>query len=149
MIWWLKQFKRLPRHTRIAYGNHGIQSGFHIMMESTTPSSISFPTTSLKSRQYRLEGKDLPWTHGRNLIERENFSNWEMDGTQSFRNHNIKDQCTSNVTEEDVNIFKRLFQENLIVFHNKDQVCKSRLQSCPNPSRVGHVIHCVNNIQSK
>ena len=41
----------------------------------------------------------------------------------------------------------QLSQENLMSFHSKSQVCKSKLQSCPEPPRVGHVMYCANNIQ--
>ena len=54
----------------------------------------------------------------------------------------------SDGTEEEVNSFRQLFQENLMDFHNKDQVWKLKLQSCPEPSRVGHGIYCANNIHS-
>ena len=44
-------------------------------------------------------------------------------------------------------MFRRLFQENLLAFLNKTQVCKQKRQSCTEPSRVGHVMYCANNIQ--
>ena len=53
-----------------------------------------------------------------------------------------------NRAEEDVNSFRRLFQENIMAFNKNAQVCKSKLQSCTEPSRVVHVMHCANKIQS-
>ena len=35
-----------------------------------------------------------------------------------------------------------------MAFHNEAQVWKSKLKSCPETSRVGHVVYCANNIQS-
>ena len=63
-------------------------------------------------------------------------------------NGNINARFMFNGTEEDVNIFRRLFQGNLMAFHNKAQVWKSKLRSCSEPSRVGHVICCADNIHS-
>ena len=70
-----------------------------------------------------------------------------MDGTQAARNLNVNAIFMLNGTEEDVNSFRWLFQENLIAFHKKPQLWKSKLQSFPYPSRVGHVMYCANNIQ--
>ena len=51
-----------------------------------------------------------------------------------------------NGTPEDTNNFRRLLQENLKVFHDKIQVWKAKLQKCPEPEKVGHVMHGANNI---
>ena len=32
-------------------------------------------------------------------------------------------------------------------FHPKAQVCKSKLQSCPDPYKLGYLVHSANNIQ--
>ena len=42
-----------------------------------------------------------------------------------------------NGTSEDLNTFRRYFQESLRAFNPKAQVQKSNLQSCPDPSKVG------------
>ena len=34
-----------------------------------------------------------------------------------------------------------------MVFHPKYQVCKSKLQSCPETAKVGYVMYCANNTQ--
>ena len=53
-----------------------------------------------------------------------------------------------NGTKEDINNFRRNFQENLMAFHKKAQVCKAKLQSWLEPSKVVHVMYGANNIQS-
>ena len=52
-----------------------------------------------------------------------------------------------NKTKEDVNTYIRLIQENPMAFHRKAQVWKAKLQSCPEPSKIGHVMYGANNIQ--
>ena len=118
---------------------------YHDGVNSTAP--LSFFTNSLTSRQDRSQGKGLSLTHGRALLDRANFSNWDTDGTQAVRNCNANAIFMLNVTEEDVNSFRQLFQENLMAFHIKAQVCKSKLHSYPEPLRVVHVMYYDNNIQ--
>ena len=119
---------------------------YHDGFNNASPLSLS--ANPLTSRQDRIEGKCLSWTHGRSLIDRANFIKWDTDGTQSDRNHNVNSRFMFNRTEEDVNIFRRLFHENLTAFHNEAQVQKSKIKSCPETSRVVHVVYCANSIQS-
>ena len=52
-----------------------------------------------------------------------------------------------NVKREDVKIFRRYLQENIMAFHPNVQVCKSKLQSYPYPENFGYMMYCANNIQ--
>ena len=60
-----------------------------------------------------------------------NFSKWDADVTPDARNCNVNAIFMFNVTKEDINSFRRQFQENLMAFHKKSQVWKYKLQSCP------------------
>ena len=52
------------------------------------------------------------------------------------RNRNINTRFMFNGTKEDINNFRILLQENLMAFHNKEQVRKAKIQSSQNPPRV-------------
>ena len=56
------------------------------------------------------------------------------------RNRNINAQFMFNGTKEDINNFKILLQENLMAFHNKEQVWKAKIQSLPEPSKGSHAM---------
>ena len=111
-----------------------------------TPYPLSISTNYRTSRQDIPEVKFLSWTYGRYLPDRGNFIKWETDRHRSARIRNINARFMFNGTEKYINSFRQMFQENLKDFHNKSQFCRSKLQSFPYPSSVGHVIYYANNI---
>ena len=48
---------------------------------------------------------------------------------------------------EDTNLSRRKFQESIRAFHPKAQLWKSKLQSCPEPSKVGFMTYRGNTFQ--
>ena len=110
--------------------------------------SISFPSTKIRAKYPRLKAKGLSWNNGRALLYRSNFSKWDNYGTLSDRNLIVKACFIFNRMVEDVNTFRSPFQENLMDFHAKVQVWKSKLQFYPEPYKVGHVMYFANNIQT-
>ena len=103
--------------------------------------TISFVTNTIRYKTTSHQPKGLSWTYGRALIDRSNFSKWDTDGTPTARNRNVNARFMFNGTTEDINNFRRRFQENLMAFLKKSQVRKSKLQSCIEPSKVGHAMY--------
>ena len=52
-----------------------------------------------------------------------------------------------NITKEDINNSRRQFQEKLMAVYKKSQVWKTKIQSCPEPSKVGHTMYGADNTQ--
>ena len=52
-----------------------------------------------------------------------------------------------NGSPEDPNTFRRHIQESLKAFNPKSQVRKAKLQTCPDPSKVGFIMYSANNLQ--
>ena len=48
---------------------------------------------------------------------------------------------------ETINVFRIHFQEYKKVFHPKAPVCKSKLQTCPDPWKVGFIIYSAHTLQ--
>ena len=57
----------------------------------------------------------------------------------------IQDLCSTEHRRTQTNLCC-LLQENLKAFHNKSQVWKAKLQTCPEPETVGYVTYVSNNI---
>ena len=67
--------------------------------------TISFTTNSIRDKTTSKK-KGLSWTDSRALLDIENFSKWDTDGTPSARNHNVSARFVFNGTKEDINNFR-------------------------------------------
>ena len=108
--------------------------------------TISFATNTTRDKTPIQKSKGLSWKYVRTLFDRANFSKWDTYVTPDARNLNFNAIFMFNGTTEDINNFRRQFQENLMAFHKKSQAWKSKLQPWSEPSKVGHVIYGANNI---
>ena len=109
--------------------------------------SIYFTSTTIRSKDPALDANVLSWNNARALLDQANFIKWDNDGTPAARNFSLNARFMFNGTKEDVKIFRRYLQENIMAFHPNVQVCKSKLQSYPYPENFGYMMYCANNIQ--
>ena len=75
------------------------------------------------------------------------FSKWENDGTPVARKRSVNTRFVFNEKKEYFNNFRRHLEENIMSFHPRAQVWKSKLKYWPGPSKVGYVIYCADNIK--
>ena len=79
--------------------------------------------------------------NGKDIIKIYSFSKWDGDGYPQAKSFNVNIQLLFNIPPEDTNISRRKLQENTKAFQSKDKVWRSKLQSCPDTSKVGFIIY--------
>ena len=89
----------------------------------------------------------LPWNSGRALLDRAIFRKWYGDVIPQVNHCNIKISLLVNGYPEDINIFRRHFQDNIISLYPKAKVWKAKLQTCTEPSKVVFIIYSAHTIQ--
>ena len=104
-------------------------------------STISFTNITIRDKNPIQQAKGLSQTDSRALLDWENFSKWDTDGNPAAR-------FVFNGTKDDINNFRRKFQENLMSLHKKSQAWRAKLQSCLEPSKFSQVMYGENNIQA-
>ena len=50
-------------------------------------------------------------------------------------------------TPEETNSFCKYFQDNIKIFNPNAQVWKSKLKSCPKPSKLGYIMYSASTLQ--
>ena len=92
------------------------------------------------------QSNGISWTEGRSLLYISKFSKWDADGSPASRNRNVNAIFMFNGTSDDTKKIRLLLQENLKAFHDKAQVWKAKLQTCPEPVNVGYAMYVANTI---
>ena len=112
-----------------------------------TAPSIYFHSTTIRSKDPVLSAKGISYNNRRELLDWASFRKLDNYRTTTARNHSLTAHFMLNWTKKYFNIFRTYLQENIMKFHTKAQVWKSKLQSWPEPSKVGYGIYCAKNTQ--
>ena len=94
------------------------------------------------------EATGLSWSNGRALLDRANFSTWDKDDTKDSKSRRVNLHLFFNETKGYGDSLQRLLQDNIVAFQTKAQVWKSKLKTCPEPSKVGFIMHSSQNFQT-
>ena len=72
---------------------------------------------------------------------------WDKYGTIDANPGRFNLSLLYNVTIEDCYFLQQLLQDKIVAFHPKAQVCKSKLETCPEPSKVVFILYSAPNFQ--